>query len=83
VASKDKLLAKIGRAHGKSAAQVCLRFLVQQGIIVIPRTSKVERLGENFEIFDFALNEAEMAEVRALGGPQGRRVDPSWSPDWD
>jgi diketogulonate reductase-like aldo/keto reductase len=83
VATKDRLLARIGKAHGKSAAQVCLRFLVQQGIIVIPRTSKVERLGENFEIFDFALSEAEMAEVRALGGPQGRRVDPSWSPEWD
>ena len=43
-AKSDKLLEKIGKAHGKTAAQVCLRWLVQQGIVVIPRTSKVERL---------------------------------------
>ena len=82
-ASKDKVLARIGKAHGKSAAQVCLRYLVQQGIIVIPRTGKVERLSENFEIFDFALSAAELAEVRALGSPKGRQIDPSWSPQWD
>ena len=39
--------ARIGKAHGKTAAQVCLRYLVQQGAIVIPRTSKIERLAEN------------------------------------
>ena len=82
-AKGDPVLARIGKAHGRSAAQVCLRYLVQQGIIVIPRTSKVERLSENFEIFDFALNEAEMDEVCALGNSRGRRVDPSWSPQWD
>ncbi|MGB7258574.1 MAG: aldo/keto reductase, partial [Pseudolabrys sp.] len=53
-ANGDKTLERIGKAHGKSAAQVSLRFLVQQGIVVIPRTSKVERLEENFAIFDFA-----------------------------
>lgn len=79
----DKVLARIGRTHGKTAAQVCLRYLVQQGIIVIPRTSKVERLTENFEIFDFTLSEADMATIRAMASQRGRRVDPSWSPDWD
>ena len=47
-ATGDKVLARIGKAHGKTAAQVSLRYLVQQGIVVIPRTSKVERLKENF-----------------------------------
>ena len=46
---------RIGKAHGKTAAQVCLRYLVQQNVVVIPRTSKVERLEENFAIFDFEL----------------------------
>ena len=41
----DEVLERIGKAHGKSAAQVSLRYLVQQGIVVIPRTSKIERLG--------------------------------------
>jgi diketogulonate reductase-like aldo/keto reductase len=79
----DRLLQRIGEAHGKTAAQVCLRFLVQQGIVVIPRTSKAERLRENCEIFDFELAEPEMDEIRGLAHGRGRRVDPSWSPEWD
>jgi diketogulonate reductase-like aldo/keto reductase len=82
-AKGDKLLARIGQAHGKSAAQVCLRWLTQQGIVVIPRTSKVERLAENFTILDFELSDAEMKEIAGLARPSGRIVDWSWSPNWD
>ena len=66
-AKNDAVLARIGAAHGKSAAQVCLRWLVQQGIVVIPRTGRVEHLSENCAIFDFALSQAEMAEIHAAG----------------
>ena len=52
----DEVLDRIGKAHGKTAAQVSLRWLVQQGIVVIPRTSKVERLEENLAYFDFELD---------------------------
>src|SRR5262245_48374884 len=79
----NKVLEKIGRAHGKSAAQVCLRWLIQQGIVVIPRTSRVERLKENFDIFDFELSDAEMREIRGLAHGSGRIVDWTWSPSWD
>lgn len=79
----NKVLEKIGRAHGKSAAQVCLRWLIQQGIVVIPRTSRVERLKENFDIFDFELSDAEMREIRGLAHGSGRIVDWTWSPRWD
>jgi 2,5-diketo-D-gluconate reductase B len=81
----DKLMGRIGAGHGKTAAQVCLRYLVQQGIIVIPRTSKVERLRENFSIFDFALSEAEMAEIAELAQPKGRGrvVNLGFAPEWD
>ncbi len=79
----DPVLARIAAAHGKSPAQVCLRWLVQQGIVVIPRTSKIERLTENFELFDFELTGSEMAEIRGLARPDGRVVDPSWAPAWD
>jgi 2,5-diketo-D-gluconate reductase B len=82
-APHDKTLAKIGRTHKKTAAQVSLRYLVQQGIVVIPRTSRVERLSENSEIFDFELSAAEMAAIRALAHPKGRGISPSWSPAWD
>jgi diketogulonate reductase-like aldo/keto reductase len=84
-AKGDKVLARIGKAHGKSAAQVSLRYLVQQGIAVIPRTSKIERLAENMAIFDFTLDEAEMAEIAALAGRNDRQVDWAFSgrPKWD
>lgn len=82
-AGGDPAIAKIARTHGKSEAQVCLRYLVQQGIVVIPRTSKVERLDENAGIFDFELSAAEMAELRNLARPDGRMVRPSWAPAWD
>ena len=77
------MLARIGKAHGKTATQVCLRFLVQQGIVVIPRTSKAERLAENFAIFDFELTPAEMKEIAALASRRGRIVDWGGSPRWD
>jgi len=82
-AKGDKLLEKIGKVHGKSAAQISLRWLVQQGIVVIPRTSKVERLEENFALFDFELSDAEMREIAGLARRGGRIVDWTWSPNWD
>lgn len=82
-AKGDATLARIGRAHGKSAAQVSLRWLVQQEVAIIPRTSKVERLAENIALFDFTLSEAEMREIVGLAHPGGRIVDWAWSPKWD
>jgi 2,5-diketo-D-gluconate reductase B len=84
-ARNDKLLARIGAAHGKTAAQICLRFLVQQNIVVIPRTSKEKRLVENAAIFDFTLSAAEMTEIAGLAHRDGRIVDWSYSgrAQWD
>ena len=81
----DKVLGRMAKAHGKSAAQVSLRFLAQRGIVVIPRTSRVERLSENFAIFDFLLSETEMAEIAGLARRDGRIVDYAYSgsPNWD
>jgi len=81
-AAGDRVLEKIGRARGKTAAQICLRWLIQQGIVVIPRTSKRERLEENFAIFDFELSDIEMREIAGLARG-GRIVDWTWSPKWD
>jgi 2,5-diketo-D-gluconate reductase B len=84
-AKNNELLARIGKTRGKSAAQVSLRFLVQQQVVVIPRTSKLERLSENAAIFDFELGADEMAEIAALSGGDGRIVDYAFSgsPKWD
>ena len=62
----NKLLERIATAHGKTAAQVSLRYPVQQGIVVIPRTNTLARLAENFALFDFDLTDAEMREIHAL-----------------
>jgi 2,5-diketo-D-gluconate reductase B len=82
---RDKVLTRIAAAHGKTAAQISLRFLVQRGIVVIPRTSRVERLKENLAIFDFELSETEMAEIARLAHRGGRIVDYAYSgsPRWD
>jgi diketogulonate reductase-like aldo/keto reductase len=82
-AAADTMLAAVGKAHGKTAAQVSLRYLVQQGIVVIPRTSKVERLQENLAIFDFQLSGEEMKQIARLAHRGGRVVDWSASPQWD
>ena len=82
-AAKDPVLAEIGKAHGKSATQVSLRWLVQQNVVVIPRTEKVERLSSNAAIFDFTLSVQEMARIAALAHPGGRVVNIASAPDWD
>ena len=69
----DETLARIGQAHGKTAAQVCLRWLVQQNVSAIPRTSRIERLSENIDIFDFALSD----ERDAADLPDGERQRPA------
>jgi 2,5-diketo-D-gluconate reductase B len=82
-AKNDPVLSRIGKARGKSAAQVSLRFLVQQDIAVIPRTSKIERLSENLAIFDFELSPQEMAQIAQLARRDGRIVDMASGPNWD
>ena len=79
----DRTLLRIGNRYGKSAAQVCLRWLVQQNVSAIPRTSRIERLSENIDIFDFELSGEEMAEIFALAGPRGRMTDFGFAPKWD
>ena len=79
----EAVLQRIGKAHGKTPAQVALRFLEQQQIIPIPRTSKRERLAENLGSLDLKLSEAEMAEIAKLQRPNSRIVSPPQAPQWD
>lgn len=59
-------LEAIGKKHGKSIAQVALRFLLQLGIIIIPKSVKIERMRQNFDLFDFTLDEEDMAAIKKL-----------------
>jgi 2,5-diketo-D-gluconate reductase B len=76
-------LERIGKAHGKSAAQVSLRYLVQLGVCAIPRTATPDHLKANIDIFDFKLSDAEMAELKKLNATNMRVVNPPHAPVWD
>jgi diketogulonate reductase-like aldo/keto reductase len=79
----NETLERIGKAHGKSSSQIALRYLVQQGIIPIPRTATPDHLAANLAVFDFHLSDDEMAEIAALRRPDGRVVNPPHAPKWD
>lgn len=64
----NPVLKEIGAKHGKSAAQVALRFLLQSDVVVIPKSIHKERMAENFNVFDFTLTAKEMAAIEALDG---------------
>lgn len=70
---KDKTVEKIGQAHGKTVAQVVIRWHLQMGHVAIPRSIHAERLQENFDVFDFELNADEMRQMEGLDkGEAGR-----------
>jgi 2,5-diketo-D-gluconate reductase B len=81
----DPVLADIARRHGKTFAQVALRWLIQHGVIAaIPRSSNAARIAENLDVFDFALSDEEMARISALKRPHSRIADPTGrAPAWD
>lgn len=79
----DATLTEIGRRYGKTPAQICLRWLVQQNVVAIPRTSKIERLSENLDVFDFTLGDDDMAALFAMGSREGRITDFGFAPQWD
>lgn len=81
----DPLLKEIGAAHGKSAAQVALRWLIQQpDVIALTKTATEARLAENLAIFDFSLTPEEMTRIHRLARPDGRIVSPDGlAPAWD
>jgi len=79
----DRALLRIGDRYRKTAAQVCLRWLVQQNVAAIPRTSKLERLSENIDIFDFELFEDDMKAISAMGNAGGRLTNYGFAPNWD
>jgi 2,5-diketo-D-gluconate reductase B len=79
----DELLGRIGGKYRKTAAQIGLRWLVQQNVIAIPRTSRIERLSENIEIFDFELSADEMRRIFALTSARDRLTDFGFAPKWD
>ncbi len=75
---KNKTLVGIGKKYGKTATQIALKFLIENGIIIIPKTTHKERMKENIDLFDFSLNEDDLCQIRLLD--TGRNVT-GWPSD--
>ena len=71
----NPVLAEIGEAHGKSVAQVALRWLTQRGVVVIPKSVRRERMEENLDVFDVTLTDDEMARIAALDTGESQFFD--------
>jgi len=67
---QNEVLAAIGAKYGKSTAQVMLRWHIQRGVVVIPKSTHFERMVENFNVFDFALTDEDMAAIATLDKKQ-------------
>ena len=72
----DPVLAEIAQSRGKSIAQIALRWLMQQGLGAIPRSSNPQRIADNFKVFDFTLGDDEMKRISALRRANGRIANP-------
>ena len=59
----DSTLTEIGSAHGRSVAQVVLRWLIQRGVVVVQKSVRTERMRENLDIFDFQLTDVDMSRI--------------------
>lgn len=80
----EPLLQDIATRHGKTAAQVALRWVIQQGHVVLSKTLSEQRADANLAIFDFELPPEEMAAIGALARPDGRTISPErLAPEWD
>lgn len=71
----NETLTEIGERYGKTAAQVNLRFLIQSGVVVIPKSTHRERMEENFDLFDFSLTEEEVQRLETLDLGHSQFID--------
>ena len=76
----EPVLRDVGRSHGKSPAQVLIRWALQHELVVIPKSARPERIRENLEVFDFELGDAEMARLDALDEGYRTCWDPTREP---
>ena len=74
--TEDPVLNALAKAHGKSIAQIIIRWQLQRGIVVIPKSSHRERINENFKVFDFELSAEEMDALKSIDKNQRIGADP-------
>jgi 2,5-diketo-D-gluconate reductase A len=73
----EPVITKIAAAHDRTPAQVVLRWHVQRGDVVFPKSVSPQRIRENFEIFDFSLDDRDMAAIDALNQGEAGRFGPN------
>jgi len=69
---KHPVIARIAARHGKTPAQAIVRWHLDQSLVVIPKSVRPDRIAENFEVFDFRLDDADMSAIASLDDPTGR-----------
>ena len=77
----NPILTEIGNKYGKSAAQVALRWNIQRGVVVIPKTVHKDRMKQNFDVFDFVLSDEDMEKIKSMDIGHSEIVnhfDPQW-----
>ena len=81
-AFNNAILQEVASAHQKTVGQIMLRWNVQRGVVVIPKSTHVERIKENIDIFDFELNEEEMKQISSLdmgySGSRAKHFEPDF-----
>ncbi len=83
-ALKLPVIERIAVVHGRPASEIVLRWIVQQGVVAIPKTSRKESAISNLNALSFRLSDEEMSAISALGTKDGRTIDPSWMAGrWD
>ncbi len=78
---KNPILTEIGSRYGKTAAQVALRWNIQRGVVVIPKSVHEDRIRQNFDVFDFSLTKEDMDKIKAMDIGRSEIVD-HFDPKW-
>ncbi len=79
---ENEIICRIAEKHGKTPAQVTLRWNVQRGVVVIPKSTHIERIRQNFDIWDFSLTDEEMKEISSLDMGYGDSRTKHFDPDF-
>lgn len=80
-AMKPEVIQKIAQRTGRPPSEIVLRWIIQQAVVAIPMTTKRENAASNLRTLDFELTSDDMAEISAIGRPEGRLINPRWMAD--
>ena len=81
---KDPTVVEVAKRLGRPPSEVALRWIVQQGVVAVPMTTKKENAKSNMRIFDFELSPADMAKLTEASKQNRRLISPTgWAPKWD